>query len=98
MFFQLFGVNWVMPHKVSDCLGSWRGQLGNRLALHVWRLIPLCMMWCLWQERNTHSLDDHESGVIELKKLLLTTLFSWRVIRSHSPETTFNGFLYLMIS
>ena len=46
MFFQLFGVNWVMWRKVSDCLGSWRGQLGNWLVLHIWRLIPLCVMWC----------------------------------------------------
>jgi hypothetical protein len=47
MFFQLFGVNWVMPQKVGDCSGSWRRQLGNRLVLHIWMLIPLCVMWCL---------------------------------------------------
>jgi hypothetical protein len=42
MFLQLFGVSWVMSRKVSDCLESWRGQLGNKLVLHIWRLIPLC--------------------------------------------------------
>ena len=48
VFFQLFGVSWVMPRKVSDILESWRGQLGNRHVLCVWRLVPLCVMWCLW--------------------------------------------------
>jgi hypothetical protein len=29
VFFQLFGVAWVMPHRVSELLGCWRGQLGQ---------------------------------------------------------------------
>jgi hypothetical protein len=47
MFLQLFGVDWVMPCRVSDCLGSWRRQLVNQLVLHIWRMIPLCVIWCL---------------------------------------------------
>jgi len=27
-----------MPRKVSDLLGSWRGQLGNRNALIIWEV------------------------------------------------------------
>jgi hypothetical protein len=29
-FLQLFSVVWVMPHRVNELLGSWRGQMGNR--------------------------------------------------------------------
>jgi len=32
---QLIGAVWVMPRRVSELLGSWRGPLGNRLALHL---------------------------------------------------------------
>jgi hypothetical protein len=52
VFLQLIDVDWVMPRSVSDCLGSWRRQLGNRLALHIRRTTPLCVMWCLLRERN----------------------------------------------
>jgi hypothetical protein len=38
--FQLFGVVWVMPCRVSELLGCWREQLGNRGVLHLWRLVP----------------------------------------------------------
>jgi hypothetical protein len=31
----------LIGQKVSDCLGSWRGQLGNWLVLHIWRLDPI---------------------------------------------------------
>lgn len=49
---QVFGVARVMPRRVSECLGSLRGQMGNHLALHIWRVAPLCVMWCIWRERN----------------------------------------------
>lgn len=77
--FQLFGIDWVMPRKVSDLLGSWRGQLGNRNVLNIWRLAPLYLMWCLWRERNARSFVDCENGLLELKKMMLPTLYIWRV-------------------
>lgn len=44
LIFQLFGVDWVMPRKVKDLLGSWMGQLGNRNILNIWRLAHLFLM------------------------------------------------------
>jgi hypothetical protein len=44
---QLFGVVWLMPRSVIDMLGSWRGKKGNRLLVPIWRMAPLCLMWCL---------------------------------------------------
>ena len=73
VFFQLFGVSWVMPRKVSD----WH-------ALRIWRLVPLCVMWCLWREWNARSFECNESGMIELRKLTLHTLFSWNRTWSNS--------------
>jgi hypothetical protein len=35
MVCQLFGVMWVMPGSVMDCLGSWRAQKGNRIVLQT---------------------------------------------------------------
>jgi len=55
-----FGVAWVMPRKVSELLGSWRGQSGNCIALYLWRMALLCLMWCLWRERNACNFDDCE--------------------------------------
>lgn len=28
---------------MSELLGSWRGQLGNRNDLKIWKLAPLCL-------------------------------------------------------
>jgi hypothetical protein len=68
MVCQLFGVMWVMLGSVMDCLGSWRAQKGIRTVLQTWRMMPLCVMWCLWRERNARNFEDRELGLMELKK------------------------------
>ena len=45
MVCQMFGVTWVMAGRMKDCLGSWRGQKGNHTVMHIWRMVPLCVMW-----------------------------------------------------
>jgi hypothetical protein len=87
MVCQLFGVMWVMPDSVTDCLGSWRAQKGNRTVLQTWRMVPLCVMWCIWRERNARNFEDRELGLLELKKRVIQTLFSWRVMW-HSPQVS----------
>jgi hypothetical protein len=47
VFFRLFGVEWVMPRMVIELLASWRGQLGSRNILEVWRMANLCSMRCI---------------------------------------------------
>jgi hypothetical protein len=41
MVCQMFGVMWVIPGRMKDCLGSWRGQRGNLTIMHIWRMAPL---------------------------------------------------------
>jgi hypothetical protein len=71
MLFKLFGVAWVIPRKVNELLVSWRGQLGNRTSLKMWRLAPLCVMWCLWRDQNAKNFEDHETMMVDLKKMML---------------------------
>ena len=61
-------------------------------ALETWRIVPLCVMWCLWSERNARNFEDRELGLMELKKRVAQTLFSWRVLW-HSPQATLAEFL-----
>jgi hypothetical protein len=75
MIFQLFGVMWVMSGQLKDCLGSWQGQKGNSIVIQIWRMVHLCVMWCLWRERNARNFEDCEHEIIELKKRVLRTLF-----------------------
>jgi hypothetical protein len=85
MVCQLFGVMWVMSGSVTDLLGSWRTQKSNRTVLQTWRMVPLCVMWSIWRERNARNFEDCKLGILELKKRVIQTPFSWSVMW-HSPQ------------
>jgi hypothetical protein len=56
-------------------------------------MAPLCLMWCLWKERNAHSFKDCETGLINLKKLVIQTLFMWRVKIQSMSGCSYSNFL-----
>jgi hypothetical protein len=45
--------------------------------MELWRLAPLCLMWCLRRERNAQSFEDVETSVTELQKIVINTLYTW---------------------
>jgi len=42
-----------MPRLVLELLNSWGPAIGCGRAKEAWRLAPLCLLWCIWRERNT---------------------------------------------
>jgi hypothetical protein len=88
-----YGVSiiWCDVDDAGQCDGLF--EEGIRTVLQTWRMMPLCVMWCLWRERNARNFEDHELGLMELKKRVIQTLFLWRVMW-HSPQvSTFAEFL-----
>ncbi|KAL0006957.1 hypothetical protein SO802_008459 [Lithocarpus litseifolius] len=52
---------------------NWPGKLSSR----IWNLAPLCLMWCLWKERNGRTFEDMESSDDQLLASFSGTLFDW---------------------
>jgi hypothetical protein len=63
----LFGVEWVMPRRVLDLLSSWDNSLGRGQVKQVWKLVPLCVMWGLWRERNVRHFEEVDMPVLEVR-------------------------------
>jgi hypothetical protein len=66
-----------MLERVIDLLTCWRGQVGTRLVLAVWRIVTLCLMWTIWKERNARCFEDRKKSKDELKNILFKSLFNW---------------------
>jgi exonuclease III len=64
--FTLFGIEWVMPQKVLDLFACWNHVGGRDLAKAIWRMVPLCVIWCIWRERNARLFEDKECSVDEV--------------------------------
>jgi hypothetical protein len=77
MVFGLFGMCWVMPSQVLHLWAGWQVQLGDTRNLVVWRMVPHCVMWCLWRERNARHFEDCERSIVDLKLLFFQTLYEW---------------------
>ena len=73
----LFGIQWVMPHNVLELFEAWQGKFARHRPIDVWRLVPHCLIWCIWRERNVRSFEGCERSLLEIKSFFLHTLFEW---------------------
>ena len=74
MVFGLFEVNWVMPLSVVGLFACWQGRFGRHRNGDIWKVIPLCLMWCIWKERNSRCFEDIERAMPDLKLFFIRTL------------------------
>ena len=77
--FQRMDLAWVMPESVVDILACWTFIRGGHQIKEIWKMIPICIMWCLWQERNERTFEDKERSMEELKIFFFRTLCTWAI-------------------
>jgi hypothetical protein len=75
--FTLLGLQWVMLCHVVDLLACWSGCLCRVSPTALWGLIPHCLLWLIWRERNARSFEDIERSTQEIKQFFLTVLLEW---------------------
>ena len=72
--FRLFGVHWVISGSVLDLVVGWRNWFGKQSS-EVWNLVPLCVMWSIWRERNNRTFEDIEHFVGQLIESCMCSLY-----------------------
>jgi hypothetical protein len=75
-FFARFGLCWVMPRTVKELIACWWSGSRTRSAV-VWKMVPHCILWCIWRERNNRCFEDLASSPEELLHYFLFSLYSW---------------------
>jgi hypothetical protein len=96
-FFDRFGLCWVMPCSVKELLASWWSSGFSRSAV-VWKMVPLCIIWCIWRERNDRCFNDSSRSAEELIHFFLFTIFSWTAGWLAPRVISFSDFLTLFSS
>ena len=66
----------MIPKTVVSLLFAWRSWLGKQFSSN-WNMLPVCIMWLIWQESNMHTFEDAKTPLDILKSLLVGTLFEW---------------------
>ena len=94
---EVFGIAWVLPHSVSNLLFSWWNALG-RHSSDVWNLVPLCLMWTVWKDRNSRIFEDVSSTDIQLRDCLASSLFEWSKVSGYSTSSSIIAFISALSS
>ena len=74
--FKIFGISWFPSRTVSDLLFSWWNWLGKHSS-YIWNLVSLCLMWCIWKERNQQTFEDLDRSKDHLLAIFFGSLFDW---------------------
>lgn len=86
--FYLFDIHWVMPLLVMDLLASWQGSFGRHPNAAIWKIVPQCLIWYIWRERNARNFEGCEWSIIELKSFFLFSLLDWdRALQAFSCDS-----------
>lgn len=90
---SLFGFTWAQPKRVMDMLLSWRRARVGRHRQRVWSLVPFCLMWLVWLERNRRIFQELERSMSWLKDWFLVTLYSWLECKVNPDIFSFLDFM-----
>lgn len=88
-----FGAHWVMPQGVIDLIACWQGHFRWHKNGDIWKAIPRCLVWCLWQEGNARNFKGCERTAFDQKLQVLRSLFEWMTA---SESFSFSNLLYFI--
>ena len=90
--FSRFGLAWVMPKRVLGLLACWWSSGRWRSAV-VWKMVPTCLFWCLWQERNNRCFEDLERAIEGILSSYFHTLYLWSIAHLSPLSISYDDFL-----
>lgn len=73
--------------RVFDLLVGWLNRF-YKLLFAVWNLVPLCLMWLLWREWNSYTLEDVEVLEVRLRISFLRLLYEWSTVLGFTDSGT----------
>ena len=73
-----------MSFFIVGLLACWQGRFGCHRNGDIWMVVPHCLMWYIWKERNSRCFEDKERSMPDLKLLFFRTLLDWFFVwRNH---------------
>ncbi|CAN4092377.1 unnamed protein product [Withania somnifera] len=70
-------VEWVKPRNITNLLNCWN-MVGNAAKKEErWKIVPACIWWIVWKERNRRCFEDKQSSLQEFKMNGLSLYYFW---------------------
>ncbi|KAF3642556.1 hypothetical protein FXO37_22454 [Capsicum annuum] len=87
MFLSVFGLQWAMPRTVRELFMCWSIWKVGKSMRRIWSMIPACIWWCLWLERNQRCFDGIATASSDLMARCLNkeSHSEWKIRASRPP-------------
>jgi hypothetical protein len=63
-----------MPSRVIDLFACW-WKVERPSSAVVWKMVPICIFWCVWKERNLRCFEDMENSLEDIVTLFFRMLY-----------------------
>ena len=90
--FITFDLSWVVPRSIPDLLFGWWNWLGKHSS-QIWNLVPFCIFWCIWKERNRRTFEDLDSSGDQMLASFSGTLFDWSRVWELTSSDSLSSFI-----
>ncbi|KAG5569606.1 hypothetical protein H5410_059372 [Solanum commersonii] len=77
MFLSKKGLNWVMPRKIDQTLKIWSSYANLSDHKDRWKIIPACIWWAAWIERNLRCHQNKSNNIQKMKMKCLVLFHFW---------------------
>uniref|UniRef100_A0A2N9I6Z1 Reverse transcriptase zinc-binding domain-containing protein n=1 Tax=Fagus sylvatica TaxID=28930 RepID=A0A2N9I6Z1_FAGSY len=74
--FRSFGIDGVLLNSFTELLFGWWNWFGKSSS-SVWNLIPSCLIWTIWRERNSRTFENIEVSVGKIIEIFFRSLYDW---------------------
>ncbi|KAF3653274.1 putative plastid-lipid-associated protein 8, chloroplastic [Capsicum annuum] len=85
----------TMPKKTTEAIQSWEEGGAQAKSRDRWRIVPACIWWTIWKERNVRCFDSIENMKIESPPLTAINnefLAEWDVVYCSNPTSPGGGY------
>ena len=89
-------MGWVLPFSVRQAFLSWQGAQVGKKRKKVWKVVPLCLFWTIWCERNRVAFDNEAFSVYRLKSSFICNFWSLSNVYSGDRDKSLLDFLTWM--
>jgi hypothetical protein len=81
-----------MQRRVIDLFACW-WKSGRLRSTAIWKMVPICIFWCVWREINLRCFKDLESSMEDILASFFHTLYLWTVVFLSPLTISFANFL-----
>jgi hypothetical protein len=66
---------------------------GSTLLI-FWNMVPLCLMWTVWKERNSRTFENVEIAREDMATIFFLTLFEWSRVWWFTHSVSVSDFIH----